>query len=176
MATHPDITKLPYRPCVGQFIVNRDGRVWVGCRTGGKNLAEGGAKWWQMPQGGIDPGEDPEKAAVRELYEETGITSVVKIGETPRWLNYDLPPELLGMSWGGRYRGQTQKWFAFRFQGSDSEIAINPPPGGHEPEFTAWRWVEVGELLDLVVPFKRDVYKQIIAEFAPLAIPARSQP
>jgi putative (di)nucleoside polyphosphate hydrolase len=165
-----DPATLPYRPCVGQMVINRDGLVWAGRRTEATNDAEGQGTWWQMPQGGIDPGEDPETAARRELFEETAIRSVVIMAELPRWLTYDLPAALIGRAWGGRYRGQKQKWFAYRFTGDDSEINIMPPPG-LEPEFIEWRWRPVGELLDLIVPFKRGVYREVLAEFAPLARP-----
>lgn len=165
-----DPAALPYRPCVGQMVINRAGLVWVGCRADAKNEAEGRGAWWQMPQGGVDPGEDPQHAALRELYEETGISSVELIAELPDWLPYDLPRDLIGVSWGGRYRGQKQKWFAYRFLGEDREIAIDPPPGP-EREFIAWRWVPAAELLDLIVPFKRDVYRHVLHAFGPLAKP-----
>jgi len=167
-----DPETLPYRPCVGQMVINADGLVWAGSRADSQNDAEGRGSWWQMPQGGIDPGEDPSAAARRELFEETAIRSVEQIGEIPRWLTYDLPAHLVGKAWGGRYRGQKQKWFAYRFIGSDSEINIEPPPG-LEREFAEWRWTPVSDLLDLIVPFKRDVYREVIAEFAPLARPLR---
>ena len=168
--TSAELAALPYRPCAGQMVINRDGLVWVGCRADAKNEAEGRGEWWQMPQGGIDDGEDPAKAAVRELFEETGIRSVSLIAEHSQWVTYDLPPDLIGVAWRGRYRGQKQKWFAYRFLGSDSEVTIKPPPG-LEAEFVAWRWAPVDELLDLIVPFKRDVYRAVLAEFAPLARP-----
>jgi putative (di)nucleoside polyphosphate hydrolase len=161
---------LPYRPCVGQMVINTQGLVWVGCRADAKNEAEGRGAWWQMPQGGIDEGEDPAKAATRELFEETNIRSVSLIAEHSEWVNYDLPHDLIGKAWGGRYRGQRQKWFAYRFIGPDSEISI-VPPAGHPAEFVAWRWAPVGDLLSLIVPFKRDVYAKVLAEFAPLARP-----
>ena len=170
-----DPLSLPYRPCVGQMVINRDGLVWIGCRADAKNDAEGRGAWWQMPQGGIDDGEDPAAAAIRELYEETNIRSVSLIAEHPRWVNYDLPPDLIGKAWGGRYRGQKQKWFAFRFTGDDSEISILPPPG-HDTEFVAWRWAGVDELLDLIVPFKRDVYREVLRDFAKLAQPLQRSP
>jgi putative (di)nucleoside polyphosphate hydrolase len=123
-----------------------------------------------MPQGGIEPGEDPALAASRELFEETAMVSVVRVGELSRWVTYDLPPELIGVAWGGRYRGQKQMWFAYRFTGADREINITPAEG-LEPEFVEWRWARANDLLDLIVPFKRDVYRQVLAEFAPLARP-----
>ncbi|MEQ1652796.1 MAG: RNA pyrophosphohydrolase [Hyphomicrobium sp.] len=170
---HIDRANLPYRPCVGEMVINADGLVWVGCRADAKNDAEGRGAWWQMPQGGIDDGEDPAAAALRELYEETNIRSVSLIAEHPEWVNYDLPPDLIGKAWGGRFRGQKQKWFAYRFVGDDSEISI-VPPAGHQAEFVAWKWAPVGELLDLIVPFKRDVYRVVLAEFAALARPERA--
>lgn len=163
---------LPYRPCVGQMVVNSEGLVWVGRRADIPGDAEGRGTWWQMPQGGIDPGEDPAKAARRELFEETAMTSVEQIGELSRWVTYDLPPELIGVAWGGRYRGQKQMWFAYRFTGADSEINITPA-AGLEPEFVEWRWTQAENLLDLIVPFKRAVYRDVLAEFAPLARPIR---
>ena len=165
-----DPANLPYRPCVGQMVINRDGLVWAGRRADAPGDAEGRGTWWQMPQGGIDPGEDPATAARRELFEETAIRSVTEIAELPRWLTYDLPAELIGRAWGGRYRGQKQRWFAYRFTGEDGEINILPP-AGLEPEFVEWRWMAAGELLDLIVPFKRPVYREVLAEFAPLARP-----
>ena len=165
-----DPETLPYRPCVGQMVINWNGHVWLGRRADFKDDAEGRGSWWQMPQGGIDPGEDPATAARRELFEETAIRSVDTIAELPRWLTYDLPPELIGKAWGGRYRGQKQRWFAYRFLGDDSEINIVPPPE-HKAEFVEWRWSPVTELIDLIVPFKRDVYRDVLAAFAPLAQP-----
>jgi putative (di)nucleoside polyphosphate hydrolase len=124
---------------------------------------------WQMPQGGIDPGEDPWPAALRELYEETNIRSVEKLGEIKRWLNYDIPREIVGQAWRGKYRGQSQKWYALRFKGNDGEIDIARPAGGHEPEFAEWRWEPIENVPDLVVPFKRPVYEQVVREFARFA-------
>ena len=157
---------LPYRPCVGIMVLNREGLVWAGRRTPiGNSEYDGSPNLWQMPQGGIDKGEDPEKAAYRELHEETGMTSVTLLGRTKGWINYDLPPELIGIGLKGKYRGQTQAWFAFRFIGDDSEIQIAPPPGGHEQEFDEWAWKPMEDLPGLIVSFKRKVYDQVVAEF-----------
>jgi putative (di)nucleoside polyphosphate hydrolase len=161
---------LPYRPCVGVMIINKDGLVWAGRRIPvGNSEYDGSPQLWQMPQGGIDEGEDPLTAAHRELYEETGMKSVVLLAEASDWINYDLPPALIGIGLKGKFRGQTQRWFAFRFEGDDSEVAINPPPGGHEPEFDAWEWKEMEDLPELIVPFKRTVYDRVVAEFRHLA-------
>ena len=161
---------LPYRPNVGIMALNRQGLVWAGRRIASTDSEMAGTdKLWQMPQGGIDEGEDPFEAALRELYEETGMRSVSLLAEAPDWIVYDLPPELVGRALKGKYRGQTQKWYAFRFEGDDSEIAINPPPGGHEAEFDAWAWKPMTDLPELIVPFKRKVYEQVIAAFAHLA-------
>jgi putative (di)nucleoside polyphosphate hydrolase len=163
---------LPYRPCVGIMVLNRDGLVWVGRRIAEPDGEMSGARQlWQMPQGGIDPGEDALVAARRELYEETGMRSVSLIAEAPDWINYDLPPHLVGIALKGKYRGQTQRWFAFRFEGEDSEIAIDPPPGGHSAEFDEWAWKPMDELPDLIVPFKRDVYLAVVGAFRHL-VPA----
>jgi len=165
-----DPESLPYRPCVGIMVLNRDGLVWAGRRIAEHDSEmAGAAKLWQMPQGGIDAGEDPLPAARRELYEETGIRSVTLLAEAPRWINYDLPREVLGIALKGKFRGQTQKWFAFRFEGDESEIAINPPPGGHAPEFDAWAWKPMAELPELIVPFKRKTYEEVVAAFRHLA-------
>lgn len=161
-----------YRPCVGITVINPAGLVWIGRRADSPGEEEGRGAWWQMPQGGIDEGESPADAALRELIEETGIRTVRILGETSDWLRYDLPPDLHGKAWGGRYRGQAQKWFAVRFLGADSEIDITPA-AGHKPEFTDWRWVPLPEVADLIVPFKRDVYLQVVEAFAPYARPGR---
>jgi putative (di)nucleoside polyphosphate hydrolase len=160
---------LPYRPCVGVMVLNAQGLVWVGRRIPIADSEHAGtSKLWQMPQGGIDPGEDPYPAALRELYEETGMKTVSLLAEAPDWINYDLPADLIGIGLKGRYRGQTQKWFAFRFEGDESEIAINPPPGGHEAEFDAWDWKPMAELPNLIVPFKRGVYETVVSTFSSL--------
>jgi putative (di)nucleoside polyphosphate hydrolase len=153
------------------MVISRDGLIWVGRRADIPDEPEGPGQWWQMPQGGIDGCEDPRAAALRELEEETGIHTVEVIGELSRWLTYDLPPELVGKAWGGRWRGQKQKWYAVRFLGTDDEIDIAPAEG-HTPEFDAWRWVPINELVASVVPFKREVYRAVVEEFAPLAHPA----
>jgi putative (di)nucleoside polyphosphate hydrolase len=158
-----------YRPCVGIMVLNRAGEVWLGRRHDAPAEPEGPGAWWQMPQGGIDESEDPAAAALRELYEETGISSVRIIGESSAWYTYDLPAQLRPNAWGGRYRGQTQKWFAVRFTGSDTEVMLAQP--GHKPEFDTWRWARIDELPALIVPFKRQVYEQVIRDFAPLAKP-----
>lgn len=167
VAIPPD--SLPYRPCVGVMIVNKDGLVWAGRRILVDNgELEADDKLWQMPQGGIDRGESALEAAVRELYEETGIKSATLIAEAPNWINYELPAHLVGIALKGKYRGQAQRWFAFRFEGDESEIAINPPPGGHTAEFDRWEWKPMRELPDLIVSFKRKVYENVIAAFAHL--------
>jgi putative (di)nucleoside polyphosphate hydrolase len=160
-----DPTQLPYRPCVGVMVLNAVGDVWIGRRTDRPDKEMPGG-WWQMPQGGIDEGEDAAAAALRELREETGMHSVRLLAESREWHRYDLPPHLVGRIWGGRYRGQAQRWFAVRFLGAESEINLEPP--GHEPEFDMWRWAPIDEVLSLIVPFKRDVYARIITEFEPL--------
>ncbi|MGH1420127.1 MAG: RNA pyrophosphohydrolase [Hyphomicrobiaceae bacterium] len=172
--TNVDAESLPYRPCVGIMVLNTEGRVWAGRRVKGKDLKKAPSDataggWWQMPQGGIDEGEDPQRAALRELEEETAITNVEIIAETSTWLTYDLPPELLGVAWKGRFRGQKQKWYAVRFKGCDSEINLIPENDKHDIEFDAWKWVVMEELVDLIVPFKRDVYRSVIDEFSHLA-------
>ncbi|HSI39347.1 MAG TPA: RNA pyrophosphohydrolase [Xanthobacteraceae bacterium] len=161
--------ELPYRPCVGVVLVNRDGLVFLGRRTGGRSDSPADAPYaWQMPQGGIDDGEVPLDAALRELYEETNVRSARLIAEAADWLSYDLPSDVIGQRWRGRYRGQTQKWFALRFTGDDSEIDVARPGGGaHKPEFSDWRWERLDRTPDLIVPFKRPVYERVVAEFLP---------
>ena len=150
---------LPYRPCVGVMLFNRDGLVFVGRRI--DQTVEG----WQMPQGGIDEGETPSEAGLREMKEEIGTDKAVILREHSDWLAYDLPPHLLGVALHGKYRGQKQKWLAMRFTGDDSDINIATP----EPEFAHWKWLAVEALPRLIVPFKRDTYAKVIAEFRDLA-------
>ncbi|HTZ01467.1 MAG TPA: RNA pyrophosphohydrolase [Xanthobacteraceae bacterium] len=159
---------LPYRPCVGVAVFNRAGLVFVGRRIGGPEHVDL-THAWQMPQGGIDEGEQPWQAALRELREETNIRSVECIGEIAEWLTYDIPRDIADLAWKGRYRGQTQKWFAVRFIGADSEIDVAHPGGAAEPEFSDWRWERLGDIPELVIPFKRAIYDRVAAEFQPLA-------
>ena len=157
-----------YRPCVGVMLLNAHGLVWIGRRFQKQN-DDGVGHWWQMPQGGIDEGEDPAVAAIRELEEETAVRSAEIIAEAPGWYNYDLPEHLIGQSWKGKYRGQTQKWFAARFSGEDREINLAPP--GHKQEFDQWRWAPIDEITDLIVPFKKPVYEQVVKAFRHLGQP-----
>lgn len=156
-----DPTTLPYRPCVGVTLFNRQGLVFVARRIDTEMEA------WQMPQGGIDEGEEPRVTALRELEEEIGTSKAEIIGESRTWLTYDLPPELVGKVWKGRYRGQTQKWFAMRFLGDDSDINLETA----HPEFCAWKWERLERLPNLIVPFKRKIYQDIVSEFAHLTQP-----
>jgi putative (di)nucleoside polyphosphate hydrolase len=158
---------LPYRPNVGAVLFNREGLILVARRADLPN-AEGAPGGWQLPQGGIDEGEDPRVAVLRELAEEIGTDRFEIIGEHPEWLHYDLPPELVGVALKGRYRGQRQRWFALRFTGSDADIRLDADP---HPEFDAWRWAELAELPALAVGFKRAIYETLAAVFAPFARP-----
>jgi putative (di)nucleoside polyphosphate hydrolase len=165
-----DPETLPYRRCVGVMVLNREGLVWAGRRIVEKDSEiSDTSQLWQMPQGGIDKGEEPLAAARRELYEETGMRSVSLIAEALGWIDYDLPRHLVGIALKGKYRGQTQKWFAFRFEGGDGEIAINPPPDGHPAEFDEWVWKKLRDFPDIVVPFKRALYEELVALFGHLA-------
>lgn len=150
---------LPYRPCAGVMLVNSEGRVFVGQRKDRYSDA------WQMPQGGIDKGEDAQTAALRELQEETGVspTLVTIIAQSKEEHFYDLPPELKGKIWGGKYRGQRQSWFLMRFNGQDSDVNIET----EHQEFSAWRWSALDDVEKLIVPFKRELYHNVIAEFSP---------
>jgi putative (di)nucleoside polyphosphate hydrolase len=153
-----DPASLPYRPCVGLMLFNRQGRVFVARRIDMRSEA------WQMPQGGIDKKEDPRKAALRELREEIGTDKAEIVAESEAWRPYDLPAALRGTLWRGRYRGQTQKWFLLRFTGADADIDI----ATEHPEFLEWKWVDVADLPRLIVPFKRKIYEDVVAEFGPI--------
>lgn len=152
-----DPNSLPYRPCVGVMLINTEGQIFAGLRKDSTATA------WQMPQGGIDDGEKPRKAALRELWEETGITDdlVEFVGKTHDWVTYDLPPDLLGRVWGGKYRGQRQKWFLYRYLGRDDQVNI----ATEHPEFSAWRWIAADEMIASIVPFKRSVYEEVVRHF-----------
>ncbi|WP_294323183.1 RNA pyrophosphohydrolase [uncultured Sphingomonas sp.] len=153
-----DKTTLPYRPCAGVMLLNRDGKVFVGQRLDSTLEA------WQMPQGGIDDGEAPIDAAIRELREETGVQAdkVRLIAENSAELLYDLPDDMIGKIWKGKWRGQRQRWFLFAFEGTDDDIDIRTP----EPEFRAWRWADPADLPSMIVPFKKVLYQQVLAGFA----------
>ncbi len=157
--TPEEIASLPYRPCVGVMLVNADGHVFVGQRKDRDQDA------WQMPQGGIEKDEHAEIAALRELEEETGVmaNSVSVVAQTDGWLPYELPHDLVPKIWKGRFRGQQQKWFLLRFHGRDDDINLDT----EHPEFSAWRWLPVDDLVDNIVPFKRDVYEAVVAAFRP---------
>ncbi len=146
-----------YRPCVGVVLANSDGCVFLGERSDVPGA-------WQMPQGGIDDGETPESAALRELEEETGISKrlVQMVDQVPDWIRYDLPQDLVGNAWKGRFRGQEQKWFLFLFHGTDSDIRLDL----HNPEFARWKWARPSEVVEGIVPFKRAVYGQVLDHFA----------
>lgn len=159
-----------YRPCVGMVLANRSGRVFLGRRLPGSGQEKTDPAYaWQLPQGGIDPGETPYEAALRELFEETGIRSVSLLGEAPHWYAYDLPGKIAGQAWKGKWRGQTQKWLALRFEGEDDEINVEAPGDGtYKAEFEAWKWEALERAPDLVIPFKRPVYEQVVRALGPL--------
>jgi putative (di)nucleoside polyphosphate hydrolase len=153
------MTQQAYRPCVGIIVFNATGQVWLGQRLG-----ESGPYNWQFPQGGIDAGEDPLAASRRELEDETGIRSVTLLGRTPDWIIYDFPPEVIQSGGARGFRGQKQLWFAYRFLGAETEINL---AAHHPAEFETWRWVDIQEAIEAVVPFKRAVYEQVAKAFAP---------
>ena len=157
--TPEEIAKLPYRPCVGVMLMNAEGDVFVGQRIDNSEPA------WQMPQGGVDPGEAADEAALRELWEETGVTAdlVELVARTEEPVTYDLPHDLVPRIWKGRYRGQEQMWFLLRFLGTDDQVNI----ATDHPEFSEWRWLPAGELVANIVPFKRAVYQQVVDVFGP---------
>ena len=158
------LAKLPYRPSVGLMILNSKFEVFVGRRIDSKSEA------WQMPQGGIDEGETPEKAAIREMKEEVGTDNAKIISKTKQWYKYDLPNYLISKLWNGRYRGQRQKWFLLQFLGEDSEININY----QNAEFTDWKWVKIEELTNIIVPFKKNLYISVIEEFRDIFLALRA--
>jgi putative (di)nucleoside polyphosphate hydrolase len=157
--TPEEIAKLPYRPCVGVMLINGRGGAFVGQRKDRFQAA------WQMPQGGVEMGEDPQEAALRELEEETGVSRdlVTVVAQTAGWVPYDLPHDIVPNIWKGRYRGQEQKWFLMLFHGSDDQVNIDT----EHPEFSRWQWMATGDLVEHIVPFKRAVYEAVLAEFAP---------
>ena len=157
---------LDYRPCVGIMVLNVSGEVWMGHRPVIHNDEFANSdRRWQMPQGGIDDGESPYDAAIRELWEETGIKDVVLLGEIDDWLYYDLPQDLIGTALRGKWRGQKQRWFAFRFEGDDSAVDITREP----VEFDEWSWIPMDNVVEKIVDFKRDVYKRVVKDFSSLA-------
>jgi putative (di)nucleoside polyphosphate hydrolase len=168
-ASRPDRQSLPYRDCVGVAVFNQEGNVFIGRRKPDESTEDRTEVEapWQMPQGGIDKGEDPLRAALRELHEETNVVSVSLLAEAPEWIYYDLPDEALGIALKGKFRGQRQRWFAFAFTGQESEIDVLNPGGGKVPaEFDAWRWEKLSRTPSLIVPFKKDAYDKVVDAFA----------
>ncbi|GHA24769.1 RNA pyrophosphohydrolase [Devosia pacifica] len=167
---------LPYRDCVGIALFNDMGEVFLGRRMLGDDPERAPEKGepWQMPQGGIDEGETPEAAARRELFEETGINSIELLGQASDWIYYDVPDDVLGIAFKGRYRGQRQRWYAFAFTGDDAEINVTAPGGGmHKPEFDAWMWAALTSAPEMIVAFKRPAYEQVVEAFADMPRRAR---
>jgi len=163
--TPEQIAALPYRPNVGIMLINGDGLIFAAQRLDAPRLLGKPVAAWQMPQGGVDAGEDPRTAALRELHEETGVPPalVQVLAETPDWLTYDLPHDVVPRIWKGRFRGQKQKWFLLRYLGQDDQINLDQ----EHPEFSAWRWIGADEMIDAIVPFKRDIYRQVVDIFRP---------
>lgn len=156
--------KLPYRPCVGMMIINQEDKIFVGRRIDAKY------RNWQMPQGGIDFGETPSQAAMREMAEEIGTNAGYIIAESKNWYSYNVPKFLIPKLWDGQFRGQKQKWFLIRFTGNDSDININLA----HPEFNAWQWVDIDQLQKIIIPFKAKLYKAVVNEFKPIIIQHKS--
>jgi putative (di)nucleoside polyphosphate hydrolase len=161
-------SSLPYRACVGIMLINHQGLVFIGQRKGGAEHVDH-LHSWQMPQGGIEDGEDPLDAAKRELYEETNVSSITVLKQASKPYHYDIPEHILKENWSGRYKGQIQTWFALRFDGQEQEINIHSPAhGAHKPEFINYRWETCEALPSLIIPFKRPVYEAVVQEFLPL--------
>lgn len=167
-SSSPNQPLLPLRPCVGIMLLNQTRKVWIGRRIS-KSHDDPKALIWQMPQGGIDEGENPQEAALRELEEETGVTSARILKESAGWHDYELPKDLWGTALKGKFRGQTQKWFAMEFDGSEDEIDIGEKPT-QKAEFDQWKWEVSDKLPNLIIPFKRKVYSAVIEEFSELLV------